>query len=180
MPHIVLDLETMSTASDAAIVALGAVRISPTTDVQILDTFYTTINLKSSQRAGGKLDADTVMWWLSQPEEARKFLIGDDSILIESALSQFSNWVREQPLEGMWGNGSDFDNVVLANSYYRLGKTPPWTYKENRCYRTMSAVFPNLTRGNFILAGEVKHNALHDALAQGRHLCAMLKHEKVT
>lgn len=161
--HIMLDLETMSTAKDAAIIAIGAVRMDLTNGT-LGDTFYRVVNLKSAQRAGGRIDAETVMWWLYQSEDARNAIAGNDSMLIETALKEFNEWVRITPLHGIWGNGSDFDNVILENAYNRLGWTPSWSYRQNRCYRTMAARNPALDM-------QVAHHALRDAIKQAKHLC---------
>lgn len=166
MTHIVLDLETMGTASDAAIVAIGAVRIDP---AQLGDTFYRTVSLKSSQRGGGTIDADTVMWWFDPMLEEARAALMRDAVLIEVALKEFADWVREKPLVGMWGNGADFDNVVLASAYSRSGKTPPWTYRENRCYRTLRALFPEIKKDEDD-PGLLPHHALGDALMEAKHL----------
>lgn len=165
-----LDLETMSTSKDAAIVSIGAVRFNKLTG-ELGEAFYQLVNLKSAQRAGGRIDGDTVIWWLSQREEARKALIGDESVLIETALKQFSEWMRKYPVGELWANGPDFDNTILEAAYNRLGWTPPWSYKINRCYRTIAAQHPEVSR--IIIQGEVEHNALADALIQARHLCAI-------
>lgn len=176
MAHIMLDLETLSAASDAAIVAIGAVKFDPVsgqvfTGPESSGTFYRVINAKSAQRAGGRVDADTVMWWMKQSDAARYALTGNDSLAIETVLKEFSEWVRSSHCAGMWGNGADFDNVILQNSYHRLGWTAPWPYKMSRCYRTVKAMAPNI---EFVREG-VHHNALDDAVSQAHHLIKMMK-----
>lgn len=171
--HTMIDLETMSLAKDAAIISIGAVRFNPD-DGSLGDTFYRLVNLKSAQRAGGRIDADTVLWWMQQSDKARLALTGDGSVLIDTALMEFSNWLREAPLEGIWGNGSDFDNVVLEGAYLRSSKTAPWSYKVNRCYRTIVGF-----HGNKIVWDKfegTEHNALDDAIYQAKHLCKMWKY----
>ncbi len=172
--HIMLDMEFMSLAKDAAIASIGAVRFDPEIG-NMEDTFYQVVNLKSAQRAGGRIDADTVMFWLQQSEAARSTLYSDESILIEPALRNFAAWLREKPLEGLWGNGSDCDNVILEGAYLRLGMTPPWTYRDNRCYRTLRGIFPQIQAD--ITVG-VAHHALDDAKYQAHHLCKIWKHIK--
>lgn len=175
--EVMLDLETMSSASDAAIIAIGAVRFdifSGTVRKGGTEngTFYQIVNLKSAQRVGGRIDPETIMWWLKQSEEARKALTEPESLPIEAVLKNFATWIREVPCTGIWGNGSDFDNVILNNSYQRLGQTAPWSYKMNRCYRTLQALnsqIPFARVGNY-------HNALDDAISQAGHLCSIVKH----
>lgn len=176
--HIMLDLETMSRAKDAAIISIGARKFNPE-EGTLGDSFYVVVNLTSAQRAGGSIEANTIMWWLGQSEEARKTLLGDNTLPIETALKEFSAWVREKPIDGIWGNGSGFDNVVLENTYARIGWTPPWAWYMNRCYRTMKSLTPNLKKELFILSSETLHNALADATIQARHLCAIWKELKL-
>lgn len=176
--HIMVDLETFGKSKDAAIVSIGAVRFDLDKG-ELGDRFYQVVNLNSAQRAGGKIDAETVMWWMGQGEEARKALTGDDSVPIENALKNFSNWIREKPLEALWGNGADFDNVIIEGAYQRLGWTPPWAYYQNHCYRTLCSLKPDLKRNAFRNAVDTAHNALGDAITQAKHLCAIWKLIKV-
>jgi hypothetical protein len=172
--HIVIDLETAGTATDSALLTIGAVRVDLEKG-ELGETFYRLVNLKSSQVSGGKIYAETFMWWLQQSEVARMAICGDDSTLIDVALMEFSIFVREgDSLSGIWGNGSDFDNVLLAEAYPRCRRMAPWTYKQNRCYRTLAAMCPELQRETFRLDG-THHNALDDACTQARHLCAIWK-----
>ena len=65
-----LDLETMGNGPNAAITAIGAVKFDPDKG-EIVETFYFKVNLESSVKQGGVIDASTVIWWLGQNEEAR-------------------------------------------------------------------------------------------------------------
>jgi 3'-5' exoribonuclease-like protein len=163
---VMLDLETMGTSKDAAIVAIGAVRFDLNTGL-LGDKFYQVINLKSAQRAGGKIDADSVMFWLQQSDEARKAITSDDGVHIEAGIKAFSEWIRSVPVAHLWGNGSDFDNVILEGAYNRLGWTPPWAYKQNRCYRTLVSLYASVEKEDSV----IPHQALEDAIAQANHLC---------
>jgi hypothetical protein len=58
--NVMLDLETLSRFPNAAIVAIGAVRFSVTTN-ELKNAFYCTIDLRSSQNFGGHIEADTVL-----------------------------------------------------------------------------------------------------------------------
>jgi len=69
--NIMVDLETMSTRSHAAICSIGAVKFE---GKEILDTFYCTVDIKSCKDAGMHISKDTVKWWSEQNKEALREL----------------------------------------------------------------------------------------------------------
>ena len=164
---VMLDLETMSIDSNAAIVAIGAVRY--TTNDNMLGQFYRVVSLESSVEAGLDMDACTVGWWLRQSEEAREIFTGRNSVSIEQALKDFSSWVLDT--DEIWGNGVDFDNVILTKAYKKCNMNVPFSYRANRCYRTLKNLFPQIElerEGTY-------HNALDDAISQAKHLAMILR-----
>lgn len=173
---IMLDLETMGTNNNAAIVAIGAVAFEydPNKSVKEMtrDTFYTTVSLTSAVKNHGVMDAGTVIWWLQQSEAARNELTKPGPMDLTMALFAFNNWMATFNIDEMkvWGNGSDFDNVVLRNAYINNGVPVPWRYNQNRCYRTFKAEF-----GDGVIVPNVgtAHNALDDAIYQKNMLIAM-------
>lgn len=173
MNDIMLDLETMGTTSNAAIVAIGAVKFNPETG-ELGERFYTAVDLESSKLSGGIVDPETVQWWSTQSEQARKAL--ENGISLPQALADFAAWVGvNRRVTVMWGNGSDFDNVILGNSYRRLGFTHaqlPWSYGNNRCFRTMKALYFDVPYPERV---GVQHHALDDAVTQATHLLAIFQ-----
>jgi len=169
--NVMLDLETMSTASNAAIVSIGAVKFSLNDDAPnpIVDTFYCTVDAKTCKAAGLEISAATVDWWASQPREVMDSL-RKDAIPLSMALRKFSQWYGSTSLP-TWGCGASFDNVIIANAYEAVGVTRPWKYWHDRCYRTMKEIvkIPEDSRqGTY-------HNALDDAMHQTMHLLKILK-----
>lgn len=163
MNNVMLDLETMGTGAHAAIVAIGAVQFDK---AGILREFYSTIDLKDSIEYGD-VDASTVLWWMAQEKRARKEIYGATTTL-DTVLRTFSEWML--PNSKVWGNGSDFDNVILTNAYMAChGTKQPWSYSANRCYRTTVAMHDKL---NIERLG-VHHNALDDATYQANYLIAL-------
>lgn len=172
MQDFMLDLETMSTCSDAAIVAIGAQAFNPET-CELGAPFYRAINLQSAMDHGGKLDGATVTWWLKQSETARAGVSSDGSSVI-FALKEFGLWLRHHAAEEdtrIWGNSSAFDNVILANAYRRACMPVPWPHWNDRCYRTMKALRRDIT----LERTGTHHNALDDATSQAVHLMAIFK-----
>lgn len=165
--NVMLDLETMGTGSMAAIVAVGAVRFDHDS---ILSRFYAVVDLQSSMALGLNLDASTVMWWLNQSKEAREELL-KEPVHINQVLGRFSAWVGEDPV--VWGNGVTFDNVILSNAYELASIRRPWSYKNDRCYRTLKAGYPEVP---YVDEG-IYHKAVDDAENQALTLINCLKGE---
>lgn len=163
---IMLDLETLSSAPDAAIVAIGACTMNDgTVEGFVRDTFYRAVDARSAQAMGGRIDGATVAWWLQQPESARKALL-DNPVGIERALLDFVAFVRKQGTAcRIWGNGANFDNVVIRSALQRYMVEPPWSHRDDRCHRTLKSLRPEIALKPY----GTHHNALDDAFAQARH-----------
>ena len=168
---IMLDLETMGTGPNAAIVAIGAVAF----DIQsgtIGDRFYRVVDLGTSVAMGGEIDADTVLWWMKQSDDARA-MFTRDSVPLSLALTSFSFWMCAHGAPDnvrVWGNGAAFDNVILSSAYRRSAYMQPWKHYNDRCYRTVKSLYPDVKLERV----GTHHNAVDDAESQARHLIAML------
>jgi exodeoxyribonuclease VIII len=160
-----VDLETMGLSYNSAIIAIGAVKFDLT---DIKDTFYEVVNLQSCVDAGLVIEADTVLWWLKQSKEARELLESKKPLPIISVLLDFSAWIGNSPI--IWGNGADFDNVLLESAYKACHLVTPWKYTSNRCYRTIKNTFPEIKSK----VSGIKHHALDDAKNQANHLIEIL------
>lgn len=174
MPQIEvsLDLETMGNGPDAAIIAIGAVEFSLETGL-LGQEFYEVVDLESSVAAGGTITPSTVLWWMQQSDEARK-VFERKGEQISLTLDHFTGWIYW--LNGvrnvcLWGNGAAFDNVILRSAYERLGLKAPWNFWDDRCFRTIKALHPEV---EFVKSGVV-HNALDDAKNQARYLIEVLR-----
>lgn len=168
-----LDLETLSSKNNAAIVAIGAVEFDPMSN-ELGEKLHLLVNPDGVEELGFHISGSTFLWWLGQSEEARAAIIkAGGAADIGYALTCFSNWVAEVCPEGMylWGNGADFDNAILGNAYKVMCRKQPWSYGKNRCFRTMKGIFQNLEPER----QGVHHNALDDACHQARWLQAIFK-----
>ena len=172
---VMLDLETMGNRPNAAIIQIGAVKFNPETR-QITDRFYSRVDLDSSVAAGLTMDPSTIIWWMQQSDDARRELSGSKMPSLNEALTGFARWMAKDPAdkghEHVWGNGATFDNVILTSAYRALKMERPWSYKGDRCYRTLRSLFPNVPFRNH---GTV-HRADHDAEAQALHLMDLWPH----
>ena len=165
---IMLDLETLGTKPGSVIVAIGATKFD--LDGVKADPFYSRVCPESCVKAGLQIDTSTIMWWLTQKDEARLEITKPGKQLSE-ALSIFSLWVGQEGDVEVWGNGASFDNALLSAAYDAIGQKRPWKYAGDRCYRTVKNLYPHIT---LIRKGE-HHNALDDAITQTEHLIEILK-----
>lgn len=164
MNKIMLDLETMGTSSNAAIIAIGAVRFD---DEQVTSEFYSVVDLQSSVNYGMVIEPDTVLWWMRQSEDARSQFNKSGGNLAR-ALQKFTGWIGEDA--EVWGNGAAFDNVILSNAYRLVELVPPWEFYNDRCYLTVKNSHLDVS----IVRVGTLHNAIDDATSQAQHLIRIL------
>lgn len=167
---IMLDLETMGTAGDSAIIAIGAVAFD---SLSIIGRFYTNVNLQSCIDLGMKVDGSTVIWWMGQSDQARS-IFSDKSPHLNESLTEFTNWFNSVNGDEVWGNGASFDNVILSTAYNKAGLAQPWKFWNDRCYRTVKNMNPSIKLNRV----GTYHNAVDDAESQALHLIDILKHTK--
>lgn len=168
--NIMVDLETLGTRPTSIILSIGACRV---TNGEPSDPFYRVIDVASCRDAGLTSDAATEKWWNEQDENARK-VFTDPNVGLVRALTDFASYIRGFGGRSvrLWGNGSDFDNVILNNAYLAVGSISPWMFYNNRCFRTVRKLFwQGVTeperQGTY-------HNALDDAMHQARILGQIL------
>lgn len=179
--HIMLDLETLSSQSNAAVISIGAVAFDFNHVVpNAAEGFHAVLDTEDQVRNHGRhISRDTMLWWGSQSEEAR-VIFKQHGLHVGAALSSFAAWVERQlpsggKVEGMWGNGATFDNVILSNLYEAYGFKRPWPYYADRCYRTIKNITGGIDVINDTEFVGVEHNALHDAVYQARVLVEINK-----
>lgn len=184
MKDIMVDIETLDTVQSAVVVSIGAIAFDPHSR-ELGEKFYVelTDDLQFQHECGRTISPDTVRWWMMQ-SDAAKVVFADpdtDELIVRSPIRKearkttvqgliaFSEFVERNGGKKMelWGNGADFDNVIIGSLYDSAKMAKPWSYGRNRCYRTMKRLFG----GNVPMARSgVHHNGLDDAITQAIHL----------
>lgn len=167
MLYTMVDLETMGNGTDAAICSIGAVKFDPDTHPSTDTEFYAHINLQSAQDSGGKIDAETVLWWMAQSAQAMAAITRQDDVdHIGAALTDFIKFYGDS--DGIWAAPATFDIPILESAMRRMQADRysvvfrvPWTFRQVHCWSTVRKLLkipkaPN-TEG---------HHALADARAQ--------------
>lgn len=171
---VMLDLETMGNTPNSAIIAIGAVKFNKD---GVHDHFQRHVSLESSIEAGLEANASTILWWLDQSDDARKKITTSEAFHLNQALADFAEFVNCGKFSGkVWGNGAAFDNVILGNAYDKTKKKRPWAFWNDRCYRTMKSLHPNIPLPERV---GVFHNAVDDAWTQALHLIEIMKAPKL-
>jgi exodeoxyribonuclease VIII len=168
--EVMLDLETLGTGPRSVIIAIGAVAFDSAGE-GVASKFYQVVDAQSCVDAGLTLDVSTVMWWMEQSDDARK-AVCRPGLPLKTALDGFAEWYRAVGEGPVWGNGVDFDNVIMNSAYRAIGEPrAPWLHWQNRCFRTLRNIYPHVE----IARQGTHHHALHDATTQALHLQAIFK-----
>lgn len=171
--HLSVDLETMGTNPDAPINSIGGKFFNPATG-EMGPEFSKAIDLETS---GGIIDRKTIKWWAKRSREAQSAIFTDE-IPLDDALLQLREFINENSCESfvqIWGNGANFDNVILRRSYERQGIPCPWRYYNDRDVRTIVELGNSIgfdVRMAIPFEG-VPHNALDDARHQAKQVSAI-------
>lgn len=179
MTDIMIDLETLGTRPSCVVLSLGAIVFNAETNL-LGDMFYSVFHTYSQVELGLHENPETIAWWEKQSDAARRVLeqaATAKDYPLAKVLGNFTTYLDEVgnlSSRKLWGNGSDFDNAILAHLYHVAGLRQPWYFWNNRCYRTLKgvagalAVKPPLRTGTY-------HHALDDAKTQAQHAMVMMR-----
>jgi hypothetical protein len=167
-----VDLETLSSANDAAIVAIGACgftleqqwlgNLETVAHWPIEFLFYRTIRMSSAMQHGS-VSGDTLEWWFQQSDRARMELLREP-VSIERALKDFSDWWPKDAK--MWSHAT-FDAPILSNAYEKVfHRRQPWHHRDARDLRTLAELAGGHRDEDYPSLGGLKHVAYADAIAQ--------------
>ena len=157
---LMIDLETLSTRTDAMMLSIGAVLFTADQDEHGYPRkkFYAIPNLHSQQLVGLHIEPNTLRWWLSQSNEARaEFTMADESLEpLQNILMKLSQFIWDHKPKRIWSHGATFDIPILAMAYTKCGMDCPFKYWNGRDTRTL-----------FDLVGEPRGGPLSQLLKPG-------------
>jgi len=159
--HLMIDLETLATTPDAAILTIGACKFDPTaTDIH--STYYERIVLETQEDYGRVINEDTLTWWSQQDKQIQEdaFGEGDDRIDLRDAMKKL--YTFGLGTTNVWSHGAIFDVVIIEDICRSLQQAVTWKFWEVRDTRTLFDL------ADVSVRIEGKHNALTDAVAQAK------------
>lgn len=160
---IMIDLETLATSTDAAILTIGAVKFDPfgrELKEPAMESFYVRVDIDSCDEIGLVTSDDTIDWWSRQDQAAQDEAFNPEGrIHIREAMNQLYKfcWGAHR----VWSNGSGFDIVICETIFKRIEKATPWQFWQTRDCRTAFDLGINPNRPPVL-----KHHALEDAWNQ--------------
>ena len=171
MNNIMLDIETMGNNNNASIMSIGACYFNPKTG-EIGKTFHEQVSIETN----GIMDASTVLWWMSQSDEARaKFENNGSAKHCRDVLIELSYFIDAGAQ--VWGNGAAFDNVIIRSAYNAWQLEVPWKFWNDRDVRKIVELGQMIgidPKKDMPFEG-VKHDALADAIHQAKYVSVIIK-----
>ena len=161
MNDLMVDIETLGTTPDAAIISLGAVWFDPRSD-EMGAELYRVIDPRQRRH----IDPDTVLWWFGQPSGSNPFARRAAMHPLPDALEDLSVFIAQNtgPVR-LWSQGAAFDGVLLEDAFRQHGRVAPWKFWDVRDTRTVYDM-----AGDDDRTALVAHHALEDAKAQARRV----------
>jgi hypothetical protein len=150
-----VDLETLGGSVGAAIVSVGACVFDMN---GVHATFYQVVN-----NPEGRLDADTVLWWMKQPDEVRKTLYEKGTYHNDhyQIMWGFADFWKCQGGKHFWARASHFDAPILRHAMLEAGIRVDF---KDWWVRDTITTFENLGFKNEKLPEGKAHHALNDAM----------------
>src|SRR3546814_848882 len=143
---LMLDIETLAASSERAVVSQAAlIGYDLETDEMIPFRHHQFYPLDPQIKAGRVVDADTIIWWMTQPDEARRHFLecaSDDPeelpALLKNLEMMFRDLTKNRPYE-IYANSPNFDCTIMKSLYNDHGMTIPWDFSKARDLKTRTA-----------------------------------------
>ena len=178
MNHLMIDLETMGKANNAAIFQIAAAFFDPKT-AQVGETFSQLVSLESCTEYGLTMDVSTIIWWMEQSDEARP-KSNLPYMQLPTTLGAFSDFIKAYSSDAKvqpWGNGATFDLIILKSAFQACSIPLPWRFYNERDVRTVVELgrMIGFDPKKEIPFQGIKHEALDDCLHQIEYVSAIIQ-----
>ena len=181
MLRIMIDLETLDTHPTAAMIAIGIV-IKKESDLQDCRMWNVDPDLVQ-----GTTNPETLKWWKNQDprvfqevwkgNQTQKEVIQSVQSYLKSTLEKH---VEEHPRSSvrLYADPAAFDFPILRHQFKLAGIEPPWSWRDERCLRTMKKELEDDGMWIPSFANEYAHHPVYDCLEQFRELEHILEFRK--
>ena len=170
---LMLDIETLAKDTDKAViwqVCLIGYDIESGSIIPVRHNQYYPIQPQLDR--GRVIEADTLIYWMSQPDAAREKIVecaSQDPEEIQALLVNFTTMFNAltdgKPYE-LYGNSPSFDCTKLKSLFNDWGFEAPWDFRKERDLRTLCALAGINPKAVPHVPGFIAHDALSDCLQQ--------------
>lgn len=158
--ELMIDLETLSSRRNAAVMGLAAATFDLTGD-GIENMFH--VNFDLAFQRDRDIDPGTLYWWLSQNDRARRGLVDPIPVSVVEGLQQFRHWCSDVRVTRAWSYGASFDLAILDDLHIWIGMENPVGKKLSMCARTIYNITNTSKLGN--MEG-TQHHPMDDVVHQ--------------
>tara|TARA_R110002167_G_C12707228_1_gene655138 strand:- start:32023 stop:32577 length:555 start_codon:yes stop_codon:yes gene_type:complete len=183
MKHVMIDIETMASSKDAAVISIGLAEFNPITG-EIVSTLEVRNTLKAQRELGRRFDPATVEWWLTQSKPAQMALLAkpryDDPAKMMKEVDTYLNGICSSQWDlALWAKGPSFDLTICRDLAEMCEVRWKGHFSREYCVRTMLMI-AKANQWDDILAMEptIAHGALSDAEHQARQVMEVMKRLK--
>lgn len=177
--HLVIDLETLSTDKVAPVIrefGISQINFYFASAVPVfLASGY--LELQKQFNDFRLVDGDTVKWLEEKQGVTMHDLLNNPKHLqgcsISDMLDEINAAYTNCDAQAVWSFGSTFDIEILNNCYKRAGRKAPWHYRDERCERTLEALFP--TYAQELQQSRITHEAATDSYDQAKRIANVLQ-----
>lgn len=131
--HLMLDIETMSSDSEAAVVAIGARIFTLSGPAKGFEVFID----PAKACIIGNSNPETIAWWGKQGAYEQVFSGKTDPA---DAFHRFMMFCKEQKPDYVWANSPSFDCVIMRHMARQTGLKFPFHYRDEHDCRTLNSL----------------------------------------
>jgi hypothetical protein len=184
MKHFMLDFETLGLSNQPVITSMTITEFNILTG-ETLAYDEMAVDARSCIAAGGKIDGETLEWWLKQDSEVFKQnvlpALEGSEIAIGSAIEQLIFFINRRETEyfRIWSNGLLADAKWLESYVTATKIKVPWKYWQFNDVRTLVDLGWQILGVDYKketpFTGQ-KHNSLHDCQHQALYVSKIWRH----
>lgn len=184
MKHVMIDIETMASSTDAAVLSIGLCEFDPASGTITERAQEYRCTFEAMEKLGRRFAPDTMEWWLKQGKAAQTRLLEaprfSDARALVAATNEFLyNTAARAGDLALWAKDPTFDIMIMRSLCSDLDMT--WHGKFYREYSVRTMLMIAQANGwDDILAmsADVEHGALSDAIHQAEQVMAVMQRMK--
>lgn len=124
LKHVMIDTETLGLTPGCVVRTVSLVEFEPATGKTGRKQTWV-INLQDSIKAGFRIEAGSLKWWMMKSEEARKAFVAtpEEETSLVSFVGEFVEWFKQYNGKVvLWNLQVDFDTALISPylSYYYM------------------------------------------------------------